>query len=245
MLASLNTHIPMDLMSVWEPDGIPYFFQNILKHMTDNSCWQECFTEVSVKQMCYLLLLEQNNCLWRASSNSTVIQWSKQKWILLCKHCTFCRNVTQLYRLSKIIMIWVEMHDAVWCYPMVITEVQIQAICLKISSLWAILWKRLCGDNEDRSFFFPVRWNKRSVVLLFTRKRGKQEGNNYVEEEKDIKAMDSTILVKIGWAAGTAYYIMPNEPLAVVRSSQLSHFGKVAESLLNAWSALTHFPFSS
>lgn len=73
--------------------------------------------------------------------------------------------------------------------------------------------KAMAGDDKDGSFFIPVRWNKRSVVPLFTRKRGKHEGNNCVEE--DVKAMDSAILVKIGWSCRYNFlrHFVPNEPL--------------------------------
>lgn len=59
------------------------------------------------------------------------------------------------------------MHDAVWYYAMIVTEVQIQAILLEnLQSVGNIMKKAMAGDNKD-DFLFPVRWKESSTLSPF------------------------------------------------------------------------------
>jgi len=78
------------------------------------------------------------------------------------------------------------MHDAVWYYAMLVTEVQIQAIVLENLQFVAnIMEKAMAGDNKDDCFFFLYDGKREALFLLLsTRKREKHKGNNCGEEGK-------------------------------------------------------------
>lgn len=53
------------------------------------------------------------------------------------------------------------MHDAVWCYAMIVTELQIQAILLEnLQSVGNIIEKAMAGDNKDDSFSCKMEGEK-------------------------------------------------------------------------------------